>query len=62
VNIGVIVVAVIVAWSMLAIIVAVLVGSMAKARDSGAMPVLDHTLAGGRMQPPARDETVRAAI
>jgi len=61
-NIELTVVLVAVVWFLLSIVVALAVGGMAKARDSGATPLLDHSLAPGRMAPPARDDRVRAAI
>jgi hypothetical protein len=61
-NIGLIVTFGVVAWLVLSVVVALAVGGMAKARDSGAVPLLDHSLAPGRIAPPARDERVRAAV
>jgi hypothetical protein len=61
-NIGVLVLIVVISWTLLSIIVSLAVGGMAKARDAGALPHLDHRLATGRMAPPARDETVRTAV
>jgi hypothetical protein len=61
-NIEFTVLIVIVSWFVLALLVALAVGGMAKARDVGAAPLLDHSLAPGRMAPPARDERVRTAI
>jgi hypothetical protein len=49
-------------WSLLSIIVAVAVGGMAKARDAGVLPHLDHRLATGRMAPPTRDDLRRTAV
>jgi hypothetical protein len=48
-------------WSLLSIIVALAVGGMAKARDAGVLPHLDHRLATGRMAPPTRDDLGRTA-
>jgi hypothetical protein len=61
-NIGVIVVLVVLSWSLLSIVVSLAVGGMAKARDNGASPQLDHTIATGRMSPPARDKGIRTAV
>jgi hypothetical protein len=62
VNIAVVVLLVMLSWSLLAIIVALAVGGMAKARDAGVLPHLDHRLATGRMAPPTRDDPVRTAV
>jgi hypothetical protein len=61
VNIGLLLVLVS-SWAVLSIIVALAVGAMAKARDAGARPVLDHSVATGRMPPPTRDGRARAAV
>jgi hypothetical protein len=62
VNIGVVVLLVVLSWSLLSIIVALAVGGMAKARDAGALPHLDHRLATGRMAPPTRDDLHGTAV
>ena len=61
-RLGVVVLLVILSWSVLSIIVALAVGGMAKARDAGVVPHLDHRLATGRMAPPARDDLRRTAV
>jgi hypothetical protein len=61
-NIGVVVLLVVISWTFLSIIVALAVGGMAKARDAGVLPHLDHGLATGRLAPPVRDEAVRTAV
>ena len=61
-NIGFVVAIAAVGWLLLSIVVALAVGGMAKARDAGAIPLLDHSLAPGRMAPPARDEREHAAV
>ena len=61
-NIGVLVLIVVISWTLLSIIVSLAVGGMAKARDAGVLPHVDHRLATGRMAPPARDKTVRTAV
>ena len=61
-NIGFIVFLAVAGWGVLAVVVALAVGGMAKARDTGATPLLDHSLAPGRMAPPTRDEHIRAAV
>jgi len=62
VNIALTVVVVAVAWSVLSIVVALTVGGMAKARDAGASPLLDQSLATRPMAPQLRDEGVRPAV
>jgi hypothetical protein len=62
VNTGVVVLLVVVSWCVLSIVVALAVGGMAKARDAGVLPHLDHRLATGRMAPPARDDLHRTAV
>jgi hypothetical protein len=61
-NVAFVVVLVVLCWSFLAIAVSLAVGGMAKARDAGALPHVDHRVATGRMAPPARDEGVRTAV
>jgi len=61
-NIGMIVGLVLLGWSLLSLVVAFAVGGMAKARDAGALPRVDHRIMTGRMAPPTRDEAVRTAV
>ena len=61
-NIAAIVVLVLLGWSLLSLVVALAVGGMAKARDAGTLPYLDHRIMTGRIAPPGRDEGVRTAV
>ena len=61
-NIGLLVVLAALGWMFVAVIVALAVGGMAKARDAGTRPTFDHPLAAGRFVPPGHDETVRTAV
>ena len=61
-NTEVIVAIAVIAWVLLSIVVALAVGGMAKARDTGAQQLLDHSRAPGRLAPAARDDQIRTAV
>jgi hypothetical protein len=56
------VVSVVVGWSLISILVALAFGGVARVRDEGAAPLVDHDEASGRVAPILRDEGVRTAM
>jgi hypothetical protein len=57
-----VVVVLLLGWSVVSVIVALTVGGMAKARDSGLTPLLDPSRATGPMSRPLSDEGMRPAV